>query len=85
MSKVKIILIFKSLDLDSGHDVFKEFAVDLLAKTFLGVLAPVDVQVVHDELDRATLKKKYNYFDEKKIGTTITTTITSTRYASSPH
>ena len=56
------MLIFKSLDLDSSHDVFEELAVDLLAKTFLGVLAPVDVQVVHDELDRATLQKKYNYF-----------------------
>ena len=66
MSKVKIILIFKSLDLDSGHDVFKEFAVDLLAKTFLGVLAPVDVQVVHDELDRATLQENYNNYDETK-------------------
>ena len=66
MSKVKIILIFKNLDLDSGHDVFEKLAVDLLAKTFLGVLAPVDVQVVHDELDRATLKKKYNNYDEKK-------------------
>ena len=60
------MLIFKSLDLDSSHDVFEELAVDLLAKTFLGVLAAVDVQVVHNELDRATLQKKYNNFDETK-------------------
>ena len=40
----------------SSHDVLEEFAVDFLTETFLGILAPVDVQVIHYELDCPTLQ-----------------------------
>ena len=36
--------------------MLKELAVDFLTETFLGILAPVDVQVVHYELDCPTLQ-----------------------------
>ena len=40
----------------SSHDVLEELAVDFLTEAFLGILAPVDVQVIHYELDCPTLQ-----------------------------
>ena len=40
-----------------SHYVFKELAVDFLTETFLGILAPVDVQVIHYELDCSALQQ----------------------------
>ena len=39
-----------------SHDMLKELAVDFLTETFLGILAPVNVQVIHYELDCPTLQ-----------------------------
>ena len=45
--------------LNPSHDVLKQLAVDFFTEAFLGVLTPIDVQIIHNELDCPTLKMSW--------------------------
>ena len=46
-------------NLNPSHDVLKQLAVDFFTEAFLGVLTPIDVQIIHNELDCPTLKMSW--------------------------
>ena len=45
--------------LNPSHDVLKQLAVDFFTEAFLGVLTPIDVQIIHNEFDCPTLKMSW--------------------------